>query len=592
MVLPASHWVWANAPFLAVAEFPWRLLGLANLSLAFLGGASVHMLSSRTRTALAFGGVLAVLLTSAVYLYPFRPFVRYGETVADMTRYELASQTIGTTTLGEYLPRWVETTPATSPLAEALTQGKPVEKLDRTSLPEGATAQLLDHTAVSDGYRFDSPQPFRARFLTHYFPGWTAHIDGQPAEITIEPESGLIVVPVPAGSHEVRLRFGDTPLRTAANIITASTLAALALAGLRSVTRRIHYQLPTVISGQPPAPSPQPPTPSPQPLAPRWPSRPALLVAGSLIGLLLVKGLVVDPHTGWFRRESPPNQVSGVQHPLRVNLDDRFWLLGYDLDRDRVAQGDTLRVVLYWQALRPVTTDYRSFVHLDAPTDQRTWAGSDNYQPGDATAQIDMPTSTWDTAHYVRDEHLIPVLPNVPPVGFSLRAGLYDPGTGQRLPLADSEGNTITLQPVQVTPGRGLRQADLPNRVNYRLGDHIRLLGYAWERESVTLTLYWQSDQPLAADYVVFVHLLDEQGQLAWGADTPPLGGLYPTTGWQPGLIVADPRPLVLSDLPPGNYTLAIGMYHPDTLARLPVTDADGQPVAGGAIRLIQLDWP
>ncbi len=629
MVLPVSNWVWANVPFLAVAEFPWRLLGLANLSLAFLGGASVYVLSTRTRTALAFAGLLAVLLTSAVYLYPFRPFVRYGETVADMASYELASQTIGTTTLGEYLPRWVETTPAPSPLAEALSRGEPVEKLDRTSLPEGVTAQLLNHSAVSDGYRFDSPQPFRARFLTHYFPGWRVQIDGQPTEITIEPESGLITVPLPAGSHEVHLHFGDTPLRTAANIITGSTLAVLALAGLWRIAYRARYRQPTALSPPRPVPIPEtgmgsgtrrpvlvhvsrpksrdelPPAPpgprgGPSWTAPagrgagtgRWPSRPALLVGGSLIGLLLIKGLVVDPHTGWFRRESPPNQVSEVQHPLRVNLDDQFWLLGYDLDRDTVAQGDTLRVVLYWQALRPVGTDYRSFVHLDAPTDQRTWAGSDNYQPGDATAQIDIPTSTWDTAHYVRDEHFIPVPPNIPPVRFSLRAGLYDPDTGQRLPLAGGEDNTIALQPVQVTPGRGLRQADVPNRVNYRLGDHIQLLGYNWDRESVTLTLYWQTDQPLADDYVVFVHLLDEQGQLAWGADTPPLGGLYPTTGWQPGVIVADPRPLALSDLTPGNYTLAVGIYDPDTLARLPAADADGQPVADGTIRLTRLDWP
>jgi hypothetical protein len=599
MVLPVSDWVWANAPFLAVAEFPWRLLGLANLSLAFLGGASVYVLSSRTRTTLAVAGVLAVLLTSAVYLYPFRPFVRYGETVADMASYELASRTIGTTTLGEYLPRWVETSPAPSPLAEALSRGEPVEKLDRSSLPEGATTQLLDHTAISDSYHFDSPQPFRARFLTHYFPGWRVQVDGQPAEIIIEPESGLITVPVPAGAHELHLQFGDTPLRTAANIITASTLTALALAGLWRIASRARYRPPTASSPSQPVPIPETGTGSGtwrsqdgQPPASRWPLRPALLVAGGLIGLLLVKGLVVDPHTGWFRRASSPDQVSGVQHPMRVSLDDQFWLLGYDLDRDTVAQGDTLRVVLYWQALRPVDTDYRSFVHLDAPTDQRTWAGSDNYQPGDATAQIEIPTSTWDTAHYVRDEHFIRVPPNVPPVRFSLRAGLYDPDTGQRLPLAAGEDNTITLQPVQVTPGRGLRQADVPNRVNYRLGDHIRLLGYDWQRESVTLTLYWQTDQPLADDYVVFVHLLDEQGQLAWGADTPPLGGLYPTTGWQPGAIVADPRPLALSDLTPGNYTLAVGMYPPDTLARLPVVDADGQPVADGAIRLTRLDWP
>jgi len=577
MMLPISNWVWANVPFLASAEFPWRLLGLANLSLAFLAGASVHLAPTRRQTLFAFTGVLAVLLGSAVYLYPSRPFVHYGETVADMSSYEKVTRTIGTTTLGEYLPQWVTSVPADSPLTETLTRGETVEKLDRASLPAGAAARLLDHTAVSDGYHLDSPQPFTARFLTYYFPGWTAHLDGQPVDIIIEPGSGFISVPVPAGSHELQLRFGDTRLRTVSNTITGFALVALVVAAVRGTVLSVRHRKRGVL----------PESIRHITFGPGW-----LLVGGGLVGLLLIKGLVVDPQTGWFRRLSPPGQVIGAQHPLHVNLDDRFWLLGYDLDQGVVAQGGWLRVVVYWQAQQPLVTDYRSFVHLDAPTDQRTWAGSDNFHPGDATAQIDIPTSTWDTTHYIRDEHFLRVPPEVPPVTFNLRAGLYDPDTGRRISIAGDESDTITLQAVQVAPGRGLRRADLPHPVDYRLGEQIRLLGYDWDPEGTTLTLYWQSDRSPEANYVVFVHLLDEGGSLAWGADSPPLNGLYPTSAWQPGLIVADPRPLAPADMPPGEYTLAVGMYHPANMARLPVTDAYGKPVVDNAIRLIRLTLP
>jgi hypothetical protein len=322
------------------------------------------------------------------------------------------------------------------------------------------------------------------------------------------------------------------------------------------------------------------------------------LAGGLLVGLLLLKTLVVDPYTGWFRRASPPEQVSGVQHPLRVNLDDRFCLLGYELDGDAVRQGETLNVVLYWQAQRPVTTNYRSFVHLDAPIDQRTWAGSDNFHPGDVTAQIELPTATWDTAHYVRDEHRLDIPPETPPVAFDLRAGLYDPDTGRRLPIAGSGGDTVQLGTVQVIPGRGIRPAQVPNPVGFRLGEHIRLLGYDWDAgESLspvggTLTLYWQADAPLSTDYVVFVHLLDKSGGLAWGADAPPLDGLYPTSAWSPGAVIADRREISPADLPPGTYALVVGMYDPDTLTRLPAAESAGRPVPGNVIPLNQVKWP
>ena len=626
MVLPASEPLWRDVPFLAVAEFPWRLLGLANLSLAFLAGASIGIFSPvsgegvsqkppSTRspsakehlpTAVSLVAALAVLLGSAVYLYPFAPFAHYGDTLADMASFEMATRTIGSTTVGEYLPRWVETVPTTSPLAQALAQSTSevdiarIKKLDRASLPEGATAQATEHTNISHGYRFDSPRPFQARFLTYYFPGWRAWVDGQPVSIVIEPGSGFITVPIPSGSHDVRLRFGDTPLRTASNLITGlamgtMALIALWLGGSRVVSRTRRKRL------FPPQTGREPPLTSHPAIAQTasagihrgWSWRSAGLVAGALLATFLIKQLVIDPHTTWFRRQSPAGQVVGVQHPLGVNLDDRFWLLGYDVDRDEVAQGGTLRVVLYWQAQHPAHTNYRSFVHLDAPTDQRTWAISDNFHPGDSTAQIDIPTSTWDTAHYVRDEHLLHIPPDVPPASFLLRAGLYDPETGERLPAAgDNQDDTVTLQTVRVKPGRGLRRADVPNPVDYRLDSHIRLLGYDWDAAADTLTLYWQSTEPLETDTVVFVHLLDEHDQLVWGADSPPLADLYPVSAWQPGLIVADPRLIAPGDLPPGDYTLAVGMYYPSSMTRLPVVDADGHRTKDNIIRLTRLGLP
>ena len=212
MMLPVSQPVWEAIPLLAVAEFPWRLLGLANLALAGLAGASTTLWDSPDPAQgtpwlgdagriWPLVGSLAVLLGVMVYLYPFGPFVRYGADLADMARFELTTRTVGTTTLGEYLPRWVKSIPKQPPLAAALSRGQQPDRLDRNGLPAGTRAQPLESAPTSLAYTLDVPQAGRARFLIYYFPGWRAYLDGQPVDIQIETETGFINLALPAGTH-------------------------------------------------------------------------------------------------------------------------------------------------------------------------------------------------------------------------------------------------------------------------------------------------------------------------------------------------------------------------------------------------------
>jgi hypothetical protein len=86
--------------------------------------------------------------------------------------------------------------------------------------------------------------------------------------------------------------------------------------------------------------------------------------------------------------------------------------------------------------------------------------------------------------------------------------------------------------------------------------------------------------EPLAEDYTVFVHLLSvEEGaeQLVAQQDNPPVRGTRPTSTWEPGEVVIDPYDLEIpGDASPGEYVLAVGLYHWPDLARLPVRDGGG----------------
>ncbi len=120
------------------------------------------------------------------------------------------------------------------------------------------------------------------------------------------------------------------------------------------------------------------------------------------------------------------------------------------------------------------------------------------------------------------------------------------------------------------------------------LGAQVALAGYDLAPagqalragQPLTLTLAWKSLAPASADYSVFVHLLDASGAVRAQKDSMPVDGTYPTTLWQPGEHVTDRYTLDLpADLPPGDYTLAAGLYLPETGQRLTTDKGDDRVV-------------
>jgi 4-amino-4-deoxy-L-arabinose transferase-like glycosyltransferase len=92
--------------------------------------------------------------------------------------------------------------------------------------------------------------------------------------------------------------------------------------------------------------------------------------------------------------------------------------------------------------------------------------------------------------------------------------------------------------------------------------------------DALYVTLFWETLAPIDVDYTVFLHVRDEQGKTLAQRDNQPLDGLYPTSQWQPGESVTQPLDVKLPrGLPPGSYSLHVGLYRLDTMARLPLED-------------------
>ena len=585
MTLPASTPLWEHVPFLSFTQFPWRFLGIAILGAAVLAAASATLWSGlrwpHLRIAL-LGLVLTATVTAAfVHLYSqWPPGPREQLSAKDVVAHELRTGIIGSTSDGECLPVWVVDDPTGSPLVPQYLSSLPISKLDVDALPDSAQAELLEHTVVSDEYRLSTSEPLTVRFNTFYFPGWQALVDGEPVVIRPSYPEGLITFEVPPGEHHVSVRFGDTPVRKAANIVSVGSVLLVvggtALLGVRR--RREDIRSADLVPG----------------------GRLSLAEAGVLclvlLALLLVKEGFVDTHTTWFRKTSPPGQVLGVEYPARVNLGNQVLFLGHDLSSERIVAGGRLDVRLYWEAQERLEEDYSSFLHLDdLRTNYISWSLSETQSPSN------IPTSSWSPGFYVSDRHILSVSRETPPGVYVLRAGLYLPDTGERLGILDERGSAIShsidLGRVQVLRPEPVDLSDAVRLGPVIFDDRIELVAYKLANSRAKpgnyfrLILYWRARTEVSSDYNIFVHLVDEEGQVYAQGDSAPANGIYPTWSWIPGEVVEDEHlvPMELK-VPPGSYRLAVGLYELDNLSRLKVTDSGGAAPADQLLLPITLE--
>lgn len=104
------------------------------------------------------------------------------------------------------------------------------------------------------------------------------------------------------------------------------------------------------------------------------------------------------------------------------------------------AAQQSLTVTLVWQALQEMETSYHVFVHLV------NGAGEIVAQADGEPAQWARPTTGWAPQEFIVDEHVLALPASLPPGDLALRAGLYDPDSGQRLQTADG-GSFVQFQP-------------------------------------------------------------------------------------------------------------------------------------------------
>ena len=272
-------------------------------------------------------------------------------------------------------------------------------------------------------------------------------------------------------------------------------------------------------------------------------------------------------------------------NPL-VTWDENIRLASVTVKPNTPVPGDTLEILNYLQAQEATVNNLSRIVRLHS---------ADGTPAGSVVAQASgwpwgQPTSAWKAGDVWFDGVQLAVPADAAPGLYRLEVELYDADADALLPLALGTGRYATGSAygeyliVGAWPGAPAT----PLRPATRIGDFAQLQGSTLTEnadDTLNLRLFWRGDGPAAGDYTVFVQLLDGSGMPIAQHDKPPLDGFYPTRAWKPGLAFAENFVLPLPEpLPPGPYTLLVGMYDPTTGARQAIS-AGGRP-AGDAISI------
>lgn len=137
--------------------------------------------------------------------------------------------------------------------------------------------------------------------------------------------------------------------------------------------------------------------------------------------------------------------VPSLSERLNVSLGEQIVLVGYTLGEEIYQPGDSLDVTLIWQSEEHVSIPYHVFVHL---------VGADGLLAAQSDGEPDewnRPITGWMPGEFVSDPHTLHLPYDIPSGTYVLRAGIYHPSTGERLPTNLHADGSVLVTVVEVT---------------------------------------------------------------------------------------------------------------------------------------------
>jgi hypothetical protein len=265
---------------------------------------------------------------------------------------------------------------------------------------------------------------------------------------------------------------------------------------------------------------------------------PKTLLNGAMIWgfRLLAIITLLTPFTVIRDLYTPPTPVTNLPPTLQPVYAEfgGVTLIGYEHSDRRYTPGEDVHVTLYWQVQNPSENDNSIF--LSFVDDRAQSIGRYTTYPGAGTLR----TSTWQAGQIYPDRYVIRLDQNAfGRYPFDLQVEWENLAIDQPIPAINAEDQLISPIRLNIGAIASMRNESqpqgftkLPTDAQPVFGDMIRLSEFLFDPDYNELILHWQTDSTPNDKYTVFVHVLDEDGNIIAQADVPPR---LPTSYWRLG---------------------------------------------------------
>ncbi len=489
LVLPFSDPLWRLLPLLQIIQFPWRLLAIGALTLSILCGFSAELLiaaSDRRRqrkTPIVLFLLFLLLLNAQGWLYPAYTN-KSDKTIADIIPWENATQTLGTTVAGEYLPNTVHSIP----------YGKPEHII---ADPVGYVAERASETPIAFTMTLHNDEAQTIVVNQFAFAGWRAEVNGNPVTITASEPHGLITFPIEAGVNNLRVEFRETPFRLTLDIVSAlAFLLAIGMfifsvwgsrARLQKPKKviRLRLAVPILVIG---------------------------LVAGFLLPALRPKRLNAEMQLRWPGNVEPILFANGIE------------LLGGVVPTRTLAGNRPIPVTLYWRVQQTPAASYAATITMQ---DQTGAIYSTKAIINPPRARLPYATYGWAPDQYAQQAVMVEPVEGIPPGEYALLVTVYDEANLQPIPSADSVRTQLQIGRIELTNPQPI-VSDSDQVIALPMQPNLTLIDYQLDRQSarpgdaMLVTLIWYANEPVSFSPVL--HLSSESDP---NALTIPAGRSY-----------------------------------------------------------------
>jgi uncharacterized membrane protein len=213
LMLDVSKFVWDTISPMAFFQYPWRFLLVVTFFVSFLGGASISILKPVFLKYVA----CVVLLTGIIYVNMeiFAPQTIFNKSAKDYTN-DYALHWTTSKISDEYMPR-------------GFYKPKNPNEIPSNKISAFQDIKILSLAEKTQEIDLEILARDKSYFIINmaYFPSWKVFIDNKM--VKFQHDTKGLLVNVPEGRHNVTLKFIQTPIEKAGNILSIAGVLVLIL---------------------------------------------------------------------------------------------------------------------------------------------------------------------------------------------------------------------------------------------------------------------------------------------------------------------------------------------------------------------------